>query len=80
MNLKMGFLLGSSSWEIYLNFKFMEPILMELIPGGSKFPVSASRVQEYVGFVLLLVCHTHTHTHAHAHAHTHTRTHAQSLY
>ena len=36
----------------------MEPIFMELIPGGSKIPVSTSRVQEYVRFVLLLVCHT----------------------
>ena len=35
----------------------MEPIFVELIPGGSKIPVSTSRVQEYVRFVLLLVCH-----------------------
>ena len=32
--------------------KFLEPVLVELIPGGSNIPVSASRVQEYVRYIM----------------------------
>ena len=37
-----------SYFEAPLPGKFLEPVLVELIPGGSKIPVTANRVHEYV--------------------------------
>lgn len=37
-----------SYFEAPLPGKFVEPVLVELVPGGSKVPVNLSRVQEYV--------------------------------
>ena len=39
-----------SYFEAPLPGKFLEPVLVELIPGGSKIPVTAGRVHEYVRY------------------------------
>ena len=34
--------------------KFVEPVLVELVPGGSKMPVTPNSVQEYVRYIFMV--------------------------